>query len=304
MQTPRKRFISSLATLCACGVMVLGASAARANPPTSLQSETGRGLSLGSGMRASSISTSALAYNPSAMPFGRLYHVESTADYSPNTDSLMLGAAVVDSLTSSFALGISARAMVDQGDDAREGYDIRLGGGLPLTEAITLGVSGRYIRVKAPASLRTADNVARDGDPSVKGLTLDAALGIHPSEGVHLSLLGYNLIRHDSAYVPLMAGGSISFNVGESLTLGADVLADFNTFANTTVQAGGGLEYLHENRIPLRLGYLFDSGRGYHYVGAGVGYNDDKMGVEFGLQQGVSGTNDTRAIVALRYFVH
>jgi hypothetical protein len=186
-----------------------------------MQNETGRGLSLGSGMRASSISTSALAYNPSSMPFGRLYHMEAMADYSPNTDMLGIGAAVVDSLTSTLAAGISARALLSQGKGAPDGFDIRLGAGLPLSDAITVGVAGRYLKIDAPEALRGADNVeGGEGDPSAQGITLDAAIGIHPSDAVHLSLLGYNLINRHSAYAPVMAGGSLGFNLGDSVTLG------------------------------------------------------------------------------------
>lgn len=302
MQTPPQLFGLCFATLSVCGLLTAFAAPVSADPPAAIQSESGRGLALGSGMRASAISTAALAYNPSSMPFGRLYHMEGSADYSPNTDTLMLGAAVVDSLTSSLAAGVSARAILAQGNAAPDGFDIRLGAGLPLTDAISLGVSGRYLSVTAPGALRAADNV--DPDPSVKGITLDAALGIHPSEGIHLSVLGYNLINRHSAYAPVMAGGSIGINAGESLTLGGDVIADFTSFNRTTFLAGGGIEYLHDATIPLRVGYLFDSGRQLHYVSAGVGYNDQKMGIELGVQQGVSGTNDTRALVALRYFVH
>lgn len=302
MQTSRNVLAVWSARLALCGLLTTWASPASADPPQAIQNETGRGLALGSGMRASAISTGALAYNPSSMPFGRLYHMEGSVDYSPNSDMLMLGAAVVDSLTSSLAAGVSTRAILSQSDAAADGFDIRLGAGMPVSDAITLGVSGRYLSVEAPEALRGADNV--DRDPSVKGLTLDAAIGIHPSEAVHLSLIGYNLINRHSAYAPVMAGGSIGINAGDSLTLGGDVIADFTTYTTTTVMAGGGIEYLHDATIPLRLGYLFDSGRQFHYVGGGVGYNDQKMGIEIGLQQGVSGTNDTRVMACLRYFVH
>lgn len=240
------------------------------------------------------------------MPLGRLYHMEAFADYSPNTDMLGLGAAVVDSLTSSLAAGISARALWAQGNNAADGFDIRIGAGLPLSDAITVGLSGRYLSIDAPEALRGADNVEGDGgDPSTAGITVDAAIGIHPAEGVHLSLLGYNLINRHSAYAPVMAGGSVGFNLGESFTLGGDFLVDFTTFQDRrTFIAGGGMEYLHDSTIPMRLGYMFDSGRDLHYVSAGVGYNDQKMGFEVGLQQGVAGTNDTRVLASLRYFVH
>lgn len=305
-QTTPTRIGRCLAIFAAYGVLTLAAvtsaQSTSAVPPAAIQNETGRGIALGSGMRASSISTAALAYNPSSLPFGRVYHIEGNIDYSPNTDSLMLGSAVVDSLTSSLAMGFSARALWPQTNEAPKGWDLRLGAGIPLSDAITVGVSGRYLNFTAPRAPTGADNV--DPDPSVDGVTIDAAIGIHPSEGVHLSLLGYNLINQHAAYAPVMAGGSLGFNVGEALTLGGDVIADFTTFGRAAVTVGGGIEYLHDATIPLRLGYMFDGGRDLHYVSAGVGYNDQKMGVELGLQQGVSGTNDTRLVAAIRYFVH
>jgi len=307
MQSPRPPIGLCRATLTACAALITWANVASADPPAAIQNETGRGIALGSGMRALSISTAALAYNPSSLPFGRVYHMEGNVDYSPNSDSLMLGAAVVDSLTSSLAMGVSSRVLLPQSDGAPKGWDLRLGAGLPLTDAISVGVSGRYLNYTAPEALRGADNVDGEpgvADPSVDGVTLDAAIGIHPSEGIHLSLLGYNLINQHAAYAPVMAGGSLGFNVGEALTLGGDVIADFTTFGRATITAGGGIEYLHDAKIPLRLGYMFDGGRDLHYVSAGLGYNDQKMGVELGMQQGVSGTNDTRLIAALRYFVH
>ena len=297
MHTSRsRRFLSGL-TLCVG--WLLFASTALANPPVGLQQETGRGLALGSGMRASAISTAALAYNPAALASGRLYHLDGYADYSPNTDTLILGGAIVDSLTSSLAAGMSARAMLAQGNTAPDGFDIRLGAALPISNAVSIGLSGRYLNITGAKALRGADNV----DPSTKGITLDASLSITPMDGVRLAFLGYNLVNRHSLYVPVMGGGSIAVNVGDSLTIGGDFLADFTTFSRTTFIGGGGLEYVHNTTIPLRLGYLFDSGRNTHYLGAGIGYNEQKMGVEVGLQQGVSGTNDTRVVASLRYFV-
>src|SRR5690348_12145790 len=102
MQTPRRLGFLCIATLAFSGSFAVSTRVS-ADPPLAVQGESGRSLALGSGMRASSISTAALANNPSSMPYGRLYHMEANADYSPNTDTLMLGAAIVDSLTSSLA---------------------------------------------------------------------------------------------------------------------------------------------------------------------------------------------------------
>src|ERR1700746_268807 len=45
--------------------------------PRAMNAETARGLALGTGSRASALSTSALAYNPAALVLGHIYHVEA-----------------------------------------------------------------------------------------------------------------------------------------------------------------------------------------------------------------------------------
>jgi len=44
--------------------------------------ETARGMAMGTGSRASAMSSSAVAYNAAALPFGRLYHLEGIVGYT------------------------------------------------------------------------------------------------------------------------------------------------------------------------------------------------------------------------------
>ena len=86
---------------------------------------TARGLALGTGLRASAISTSALAYSPAALALGNLYHIEANIDYISALNTVALGAAAVDSSTSKLGAGISLRGFLsgDDGYNTDAGYD-------------------------------------------------------------------------------------------------------------------------------------------------------------------------------------
>src|SRR4051794_30132851 len=71
--------------------------------------ESARGVALGTGARSSSASTQAQADNPANIAAGGLYHIEAFTSYSPTFKRMGWGAAVVDSMTSRVALGLSAR---------------------------------------------------------------------------------------------------------------------------------------------------------------------------------------------------
>ena len=67
---------------------------------------------------------------------------------------------------------------------------------------------------------------------------------------------------------------------------------------------GGGAEYLVAGSIPLRAGYSADSARDFHFISAGVGYTDQRIGLDLGFKQQVSGGHDTRVMGAVRYYVN
>jgi hypothetical protein len=69
-----------------------------------------------------------------------------------------------------------------------------------------------------------------------------------------------------------------------------------------TYRIGGGGEYVVVGRMPLRLGYLFDSNLGAHHVSGGLGYLDPErgFGLDFSLRQRVNAGNETILLFALR----
>jgi hypothetical protein len=75
-----------------------------------------------------------------------------------------------------------------------------------------------------------------------------------------------------------------------------------------TVRAGGGVEYLVADRVPLRAGYLYDSLQkggdttGGHHFSAGLGYFSPRYAFDLGLRQRLSGGLETVLVLGFRIF--
>lgn len=294
LQTPTR----PLAVLLAALVFALPALATAQDAADT--TESARGMAMGSGVRASAAGTSALAYNPANLSLARLYHIESGVAYDPGAGRFGLHAALVDSTTDTIAMGLSFRTLLGDGDGGYGGYDGRIGLGMALGEAVSVGLSGRYLNLSRTGQLP----VGVTSDRVVRGFTLDAALRISPGAGFHLTGLGLNLIDLESGLAPVQVGGSASYTAGGVFTLGADVLVNLSRdLPGTPVMLGGGLEWLTGGRVPIRAGYLYDELRATHVFTAGLGYVDQKVGIDLALRQDVAGQNDTLMMASFRYFV-
>jgi hypothetical protein len=268
--------------------------------PVPLHSDTARGIALGTGVRASAMSTSALAYNPAALVLGKLYHLEGVIDYNSAWSGVALGAAVVDTATSRVGAGVAFRGFLS-GDVGVGGIDGRAALAFPFSDYVSVGLGGRYLSLEY-------DNVTDAGRATevklVQGFTMDASLRVQPIPELSIAALAINFIDLDSAYAPVMLGGSIAYTAGAIATFGLDTLVDISTFDTAGVDIGGGVEFLIANVAPVRLGYAFDTKRELHTLSGGAGYTDRSVGFDISLQQQLSNGKDTRLMAAVRYYVH
>lgn len=272
--------------------------------PEAAATESARGMALGTGLRASSVSTSALAYSPAGLAFGRLYHIEGNVDYIPDANGVALGAGVVDSSTSQLGAGVGIRGFIS-GAGGWGGVDGRLGLAFPFSEAFAVGLAGRYITL-------SADDDQGDSQTLAQGFTMDASFRIRPAASFQIDLGAYNFIPQDNAMVPVQLGTALAFGISDALSLGADFLIDTSTFGKPQFLTGAGLEFLAGGAVPLRIGYRFDTGREIHCVTGGIGYTSQYVGLDLSLRQQVAtgesdsydSTLDTRVMGAIRYYVH
>lgn len=289
-----------LAAACLCG-------RAHAAPPCGtlvkacpmpLNFESARGLALGTGQRAGSMSTSALAYNPAALVAGRLYQLEALADYMPDMSTVALGGAVVDSQTARIGAGFALRGFIS-GDTGLDGMDGRLALALPLTDSISLGVSGRYLSVNG-----NVDTTRGNTQVHAKGFTMDASLRVAPIPEVQLDIAAYNFINRDSFSLPVVIGGGAAIALGEIAVIGGDLLVDVTSFNKTDFTIGGGAEVFAGRTVPLRVGYSYDIKRSQNTLTFGIGYTDTSVGLDVSLRQQIGGEGDTRLLGSFRYYIH
>jgi opacity protein-like surface antigen len=264
-----------------------------------INAETARGAALGTGERASAISSSALAYNPAGLVLGKLYHIEGLVDYMPDLKTVALGGSVVDSATSKVGAGIALRGFLGSGGIG--GIDGRLGLAFPLSDAVSIGVTGRYMSVSDDTPV--ADGVARSARLA-KGFTMDAALRVAPIPEVQLNIASYNFINLESAYAPVLVGGGGSFALGEIALIGADLITDLTSWNKPDFTIGGGAEVFAARSVPIRAGYSYETKRDQHTLSFGLGYTDNSVGFDVSLRQQVGGGGDTRILGSFRFYVH
>ncbi len=310
----RRLFVLVLVAVCGLSLS-LGSAQVRAHDRVVPEAriESTRGMALGTGARASAGSTQAQADNASNLVAGQLYHIESFIGYQPTFKRMGWGASVVDSMTSRIAAGLSARALFGDnkaGDNG--GWEIKGSLGIPIVNMLSIGISGRYMRYtisdqRALPERPVVAGSAPDQTFKIKAFSLDTNVTLRPIRGLSISGLAYNLLDTKSPLAPMMVGGSAAFSVGNrGFGFGGDVLVDLNThkaFDSAKLLVGGGLEFLLEGHIPLRAGYLYDQGRDQHGVTAGVGFVEQRVGVQMSVRQIVVGGSETTLMAALQYFV-
>ena len=268
--------------------------------------ETPRGLGMGTGARAGAVGVSALAYNPANLSLGSAYHIEALSSVIPGNDTTWtIGSAVVDSSTSRLALGTSFRGTFGGEDREYRGWDWRTAAGISIVKQFGVGLGVRWARIDPRR--RTVESVNGESrqrlGPSLRAITMDAAVRITPIPQITIAGLGYNLIRTDSPLAPQMAGGSVNIAPIESLSFGGDLLVDMSTFDDPKVLGGGGLEYFAAGQVPLRAGYRRDQGRGLDQITASVGFVRRKFAIETALRQGVGSSSETFLLFMVRYVV-
>lgn len=284
-------------SLCCAASLALVPSAAWAQVQTAPETPvTARTMALGGGTHAIAQSTSSLYVNPAAMGMSRVYHADTSVLWDPSQGRWSFGGAVVDS-TRTVGAGLAYHYSLLDGDTRN--HDVRVALGALLTEGVSLGVTGRYLDyIGTP----TANGVRGS---AYSGFTVDAGLALRPWSWLQLGITGYSLSNPDTALAPLSIGGGIGIVPTDTLHIVADTVWDMTTFADgPRARWSGGVELL-ASRVPLRIGYTYDTIRrdnAVHLITAGLGYIDQMFAVEAALRQEVSGGDQTTLLVNLRYF--
>lgn len=261
-----------------------------------------RGVALGGG-GAVQIGTGAVQRNPAALGLTRSYQADGYGFYDPGSTAVTLGAAIADSFSNRIGLGMGlgyAYTFTDADHGDLTAHDLRIALALPLGQTAAIGLTGRYLTVDAQYT--DADTPPEQRE-LVDTITLDASFALRLGERVWLAAIGENLTNPGSAWAPVRLGGAAAVMPLEILSLGVDVAFDLTTYDSPAGRYVGYGELLAGARFPLRLAYTFDDGRDVHTVSGGVGYVDQRFGLDLSVRQDVTGASETLLAAGVRLFI-
>jgi len=267
-----------------------------------------RTVAMGGAQNATGTSTTALYLNPANLPYAHVYHFEALADFSPEARRTNFGGAIADSSTSKLAGAFGGMWSQVDPDGARRAWtDLRLALAFPLADQISIGMTGRYLRVsQSVANGAFGDSFVSDGtrnDPVFSRFTFDAGVTVAPTPGLYFGLVGHNLTNPGTSLAPTTLAGGVGFTK-DVFTLEANGLADFTTWKGTRGRFMFGGELMLAGHVPLRAGYRYDGGQRAHALSAGLGYVDKRWSVEVGGRHDIVADHPmTLFSMSLRYFV-
>lgn len=309
------RFEHAVGALAAVA-LTLGSTSANADPSsTSIEQgyELGeiqhpRAVAMGSAAQVWGGSTSAVFLNPANLPLYRVYHIEGIGALGPEAGRQSYGGAVVDSSTSRLAGGFGGTwSQMDPDGIKRTWTDLRLALAYPLGDRLSIGVTGRYLRLdqgtaRGPLKASLASDGTSD-EPLVNEFTFDAGAAFAITEQLRLALTGRNLTAPKHSLAPIGAGGGIGWS-NQTVTVEANTLVDFTTFGSARARGMLGAEFLAADRFPLRAGYRYDAGMKTHAVSLGAGYVDRRFSIELGGRRDVVADHPATLIaLGLRFFI-
>ncbi len=259
------------------------------------ESDTARSAGMGGALRAMGSGSAGIFLNPAAMAETPAYHLEGLTDYTFETRRWMLGAVVVDSVTSRLAGSFSIQGTpitMDPDGINRSQLDLRLGIAYPLTDKFILGVSARYFKATqsglAGPSYGFGNSVVSGGlyDPTsgtpptsrdalVNTFTFDVGLIAKPTDALYIGLVGQNLTYANNGFLPLLVGGAFGYGAN-GFSIEADGLADLSSWSlpgalKPTARIMAGAEYMIQERRPGAPRLSLRSGRQAEHALARVG---------------------------------
>ncbi len=291
------------------------------------ESETPRSAAMGGALRALGSGSAGLFLNPAAMAETPVYHIEAGTQYTPETHRWLLGAGIVDSVTSRLAGSFSIQGAplpMDPDGIRRTFLDLRLGLAYPFGDRVIFGVTGRYLKINQSGTAGPAygfpSSVVSGGlyDPTsgsppadrfalVNTATIDVGLIAKPADSFYIAAVGQNLTYANNGFLPLLVGGGLGYSA-DFLSIEADGLADLSSWgvpgaAKPTARIMAGVEYKLGGLVPLRAGYRFDQGAKLNTLSFGSGYVGSDFAIEATVKRTAASPGATTIFLSFAYYL-
>ncbi len=160
-------------------------------------------------------------------------------------------------------------------------------------------------------------------------VTFDLGFTARIYDELRIAVVGQNLWAH-GIELPSILGLGVSYRPSTRWLLAGDAVINFTGNVNcigmsadkspnnstdnatdpcvetsnqTTWRMGLGVEYAIADKVPVRVGYMFNSELDAHHISGGIGYLSVErgFGVDFAIRQRVQGGDETVMLLGLRY---
>lgn len=292
-----------------------------------------RAMGMGEAQRATATGAEGPLLNPAGMSLVRQYVVEGMYGIKIESVGHNANVSIVDSITSRVAAGLFysfiyespklgfnwAGGRVESATLTRTGHAAGLSLSIPIGDRFIIGATAKYLHLDttAPLPMGTVPNhLTLD---SVNGVTFDVGMILRLGTKFNIGLVGYNLWDHGSRESPLSLGVGLAYIPLPTLSINFDTVVNFTGFQTyhfdpmtgkvnleqrTTARLGPGIEWLAGNRIPVRIGVVYDSGLPATYLTAGLGYLSTSFGIDLSYRGKVQGGIENFLMLGLRLFVN
>lgn len=319
--------------LALCAVLLCTAPARRAAAQADFVGT--RALGMGEALRANAAGAAGPLLNPAGMSLSKGYVIE--ASYGLRIEDLGHHAlvSIVDSVTSRIAAGLFyeyihanpklgfnwAGGQVQSAKLTREGHAAGISLSMALADRFLIGATLKYLHFSTTAPLPEGTVPSQLTLDSVNGITFDAGILIKAHPKFNIAAVGYNLWDHGSRETPTSLGLGLAFIPIPSLSIDFDAVVNFTGYKEpiytdatktvvkkfdfkATARLGPGLEWLIANKVPLRLGVVYDTGLSAAYVTGGLGYFGQTWAVDLSYRGKVAGGLENFLSLGVRIFIN
>jgi hypothetical protein len=296
-----------------------------------------RAMGMGEALRANAAGAAGPLLNPAGMSLSKGYVIE--ASYGLRIEDLghHVFVSVVDSVTARVAAGLFyeyihsnpklgfnwAGGRVADKDTklTRQGHVAGLSLSMALADRFLIGATIKYLHFDTTAPLPEGTVPSELSLDHLNSVTFDLGVLIKVHPKFNLAVTGMNLWDHGSSETPASLGMGLAFIPLPQLSIDFDALVNFTGYKEAnytddtktvvkdfsfkaTARLGPGVEWLIANKVPLRLGVIYDTGLKSTYLTAGVGYFAQSWAIDLSYRGKVSGGVENFLMLGVRIFIN
>jgi len=274
-----------------------------------------RSIGMGGGLRATASGESAIFMNPAGLTLTKSYVLSALYQFRVSDEAHLFNVSVVDSLTTLIAAGVfysyshaePSRHIAMSGGlnpfhltETIQTHEAGLALGYNLSDFFLIGLNTRYVNITMDQPSDTPTDFVKE---STHTGTMDVGAILRPWQGLHIAVVGHNLIPIEGVQFPMQLGMGIAYQFGTYLLAEFDAVLDFSTDETVAASFHGGAELFLKNMVAIRGGAAHNMIWEDTYVTAGLGIVTQKVAVDFGLRQMVEGGAETLIAFSLRFFM-